>query len=92
VSRATAWEVAIKVSLGKLSLAVSYEELFPSALLSNGFRDLSPDFRHFRELLSLPLHHRDPFDRLLIAQARVEGMSVVSCDLQFPSYGVPLIW
>ena len=86
VSHITAWEVAIKASLGKLELAVPFEELFPGALLINGFLALPPDFRHYRELLTLP------FDRLLIAQARVEGLTLVSCDPHFPAYGVPLLW
>jgi PIN domain nuclease of toxin-antitoxin system len=92
VSHATAWEVAIKASLGKLMLGVPFDELFPGALVSNGFLTLLPDFRHYRELLTLPFHHRDPFDRLLIAQARVEGLTLVSCDPHFPAYGVPVLW
>jgi PIN domain nuclease of toxin-antitoxin system len=92
VSHATAWEVAIKASLGKLKLEMPYAELFPGALIANGFRELLPDFRHYRELLGLPWHHRDPFDRLLIAQARIEGMAVVSCDPHFAAYGIPLVW
>jgi PIN domain nuclease of toxin-antitoxin system len=92
VSYATAWEVAIKLSLGKLKLAVPYEEVFPGALLANGFQLLPSDVRHYRELLTLPFHHRDPFDRLLIAQARAEGMTLVSGDPHFSDYGVPVIW
>ena len=80
VSHATAWEVAIKASLGKLKLAVPFDELFPGALASNGFLTLPPDFRHYQELLALPLHHRDPFDRLLIAQATVEGITLLTSD------------
>lgn len=92
VSHATAWEVAIKVSLGKLKLAVSFRDLFPGALQSNGFVALPTDFRHYYELTTLPFHHRDPFDRLLIAQARVEQLTLVSCDQSFQAYGVPLLW
>jgi PIN domain nuclease of toxin-antitoxin system len=93
VSHATAWEVAIKVSLSKLKLQVGYHELFPGALLANGFRELAAlNFQHFEELLNIPMHHRDPFDRILIAQARVEGMSVLSCDPRLAAYEVPLIW
>ena len=47
---------------------------------------------HLHELVRRPLHHRDPFDRLLIAQTRVEGLTLVSCDPHFPPYGVPLRW
>jgi len=92
VSHVTAWEVAIKISLEKLKFAIPYEELFPGAISANGFHSLPTDYRHFQKLLSLPFHHRDPFDRLLIAQALVEDMTVVSCDQHFPKYGVPLIW
>ena len=92
VSRVTAWEVAIKVSLGKLKLAVPYDDLFPVAVASNGFQVLPLDFQHFRELLALPFHHRDPFDRLLIAQAVTERMTLVSCEPHFPAYQVPLLW
>ena len=91
-SVASTWEVAIKVRLGKLKLAVPFEELFPGALLTNGFRVLAPDFRRYQELLTLPFHHRDPFDRLLVAQARIEGLTLVSCDKHFAAYGVPLLW
>ena len=92
VSHATAWEVAIKASLNKLKLQVSYEDLFPGIVAANGWRVLPPDFRHYRELIGLPPHHRDPFDRLLIAQARVERLDLVTCDPQFPAYDVPLLW
>jgi PIN domain nuclease of toxin-antitoxin system len=92
VSHVTVWEVAIKVSLGKLKLAVPYNDLFPGALMANGFRVLPTSFERFRELLMLPFHHRDPFDRLLIAQARVEGFTLVSSDTRFRAYGVPLLW
>lgn len=77
---------------GKLSLGVSYEQLFPGTLELNGFRLLTSDFRHYQELLRLPWHHRDPFDRLLIAQARVEGMTVVTRDAQFAAYDIPVIF
>lgn len=66
MSHATAWEVAVKTGLGKMSLAVPYDQLFPGELMANGFLVLAPDLRHYRELLTLPFHHRDPFDRLLI--------------------------
>ena len=91
VSHVTAWEVAVKVSLRKLFLAVPYEDLFPGALIANGFEVLPADFRHYSQLLSLPFHHRDPFDRLLIAQALTEGMTLVSSDPHFPAYGVPVL-
>lgn len=91
-SHATAWEVAIKASLGKLKLQIPFENLFPDGVVANGWQVLSPDFRHYRDLLELPFHHRDPFDRLLIAQARTEGLTVVTCDPHFSAYDVPLLW
>lgn len=92
VSQATAWEVAIKVSLGKLKLAVPYADLFPRAVVENGFRELATDFGHFQKLLTLPFHHRDPFDRLLVAQALTEGMTILTRDTHFSAYGVPVFW
>jgi PIN domain nuclease of toxin-antitoxin system len=92
VSHVTAWEVAIKVSLGKLKLAAPYNDLFPGTLMASGFGELPTNLEHFRELLKVPFHHRDPFDRLLIAQARVEGLTLVSSDSRFKAYGVPLLW
>jgi PIN domain nuclease of toxin-antitoxin system len=92
LSQATAWEVAIKTSLGKLRLSVPYEDLFPGKVISNGFRMLPSDFRHYGMLLTLPHHHRDPFDRLLIAQALCGNLTLVSGDARFPAYGVSLLW
>src|SRR4051812_43558144 len=89
VSHATAWEVAIKSSLGKLQLQVPYDALFPGVLSANGFELLPADLRHYRELLNLPFHHRDPFDRLLIAQARCESMTLITADEGLAVYGVP---
>ena len=86
------WEAAIKMALGKLTLTVPYEQLFPKAIEANGFAMLVPDLSHYYSLLKLPLHHRDPFDRLLIAQAQVEGLTLVTCDPEFALYGVPLLW
>jgi PIN domain nuclease of toxin-antitoxin system len=92
VSHATAWEIAVKTGLGKLELRVLYGELFPSAVLANGFSMLTPDVRHYGNLIQLPQHHRDPFDRLLIAQAMSENLTIVTCDPHFPAYGVPILW
>lgn len=92
VSLASGWEMAIKLGLGKLRLPIPFEELFPGRLSSLGFVIQQIDAPHLHELLRLPLHHRDPFDRLLIAQAKVEGLTVVTNDPQFGPYGVPTIW
>jgi PIN domain nuclease of toxin-antitoxin system len=92
VSHATAWEIAIKLGIGRLKIKARYEELFPGVLLANGFRTLQPDYSHYRALLELPPHHRDPFDRLLVAQAKVEGMTLITCDPSMLAYGIPLLW
>lgn len=92
VSHATAWEVAIKLASGKLTLLMPYEDLFPGVLRANGFDELVSDLAHYRTLLELPLHHRDPFDRLLIAQAKAENLTLVSCDENLAPYGIPLLW
>jgi PIN domain nuclease of toxin-antitoxin system len=92
VSHASAWETAIKLALGKLTLLVPYEDLFPGVLVPNGLVLLPADLSHYRTLLQLPLHHRDPFDRLLVAQAKTEGLTLVSGDANLVQYGIPLLW
>ncbi|MEI6178767.1 MAG: type II toxin-antitoxin system VapC family toxin [Verrucomicrobiota bacterium] len=92
VSHATAWEVAIKLNLGKLALQADYEDIFPGVLDANGFVLLPPTVIHYQALIPLPRHHGDPFDRLIIAQAQVEGLTIVTCDIAFPAYDVPLLW
>lgn len=92
VSAASLWEIAIKVSLGKLKLPAPYVDIFPRQLDLNGFalRPITPT--HCAALLTLPFHHRDPFDRALLAQATSEGMTLVTNDGQFGPYAVPLLW
>lgn len=92
VSHATAWEVAIKLCLGKIKLEAGYEVIFQRVLEANGFMVLPPSVEHYLALIPLPRHHGDPFDRLIIAQAQVEGLTVITCDGEFPAYGVPLLW
>jgi PIN domain nuclease of toxin-antitoxin system len=92
VSVASLWEMAIKVCLGRLTLARPFEALIPSQLQINGFSLLAIDVSHLARTLSLPFHHRDPFDRVLAAQCLVEGLSVVSVDAVFDAYSVPRCW
>lgn len=92
VSHSSAWEVAIKVSLGKLKLHDDYRIIFSGVLKANGFVLLSPTVDHYDALIRLPRHHGDPFDRLILAQAQVEGLVIVTCDAEFPAYGLPLLW
>ncbi|MBK8039675.1 MAG: type II toxin-antitoxin system VapC family toxin [Verrucomicrobiaceae bacterium] len=92
ISHAVPWEMAIKLSLGKLSLQVDYDVIFPDVLDANGFQMLPSRLEHHKRLITMPRHHGDPFDRMMIAQAEVEGLTLVSCDSQFAGYNVPLLW
>ena len=69
LSVASCWEMALKISLGKLKLPASFQNYVPEQMAVNGFRELPVEFRHTSQLVSLPFHHQDPFDRLLVAQA-----------------------
>lgn len=88
VSAASAWEVAIKTALGKMRLQVPFED----AVEINAFQKLPVEFRHAAAIAALPPHHGDPFDRLLIAQALTEGLTLVTHDRVFARYGIPIIW
>ena len=91
-SAASAWEIAIKVSLGKLELHAPFAELVPGQLRANGIDLLALEPEHFNELLRLPMHHRDPFDRLMVAQARVEGATLISADAAMDAYPIRRLW
>ena len=87
VSAASAWEVAIKVGMGRLRPTRTVEQ----AATESGFLELPVTFRHSARVAALPAHHRDPFDRLLIAQADVEELTLVTRDPQFGRYPVEII-
>lgn len=88
LSAAVVWEIAIKRSLGKLAASERTVEL----LLEGGARPLSVTLEHAVAVEALPWHHRDPFDRILVAQAIVERAAVVSADAALRAYRVPLVW
>ena len=92
LSVASVWEMGIKVALGKLLLPEPLDSYLPSRMAQLGVRSLDIRATHALQSASLPLHHRDPFDRMLIAQAQVEQMTVVTSDSQFKLYEVPLLW
>jgi PIN domain nuclease of toxin-antitoxin system len=92
LSLASCWEMAIKLSLGKLRLPGAIERFIPEQLAANAFRQLAIEFRHVARVAALPFHHRDPFDRLLAAQALEERCAIVSADPIFRKYGVTRIW
>ena len=87
VSAASGWEVAIKQGLGKLRLADSFQWMVEES----DFDELPVTLRHAEQLTTLPAHHTDPFDRMLVAQARVEGATIVTHDPQFEHYDVPVV-
>ena len=92
LSVASAWEITIKVGKRRLAISVSLQELFTTVLVKLSI-DLMPITRaHLVSLSALPDHHRDPFDRLLIAQCVAEGLPVVSIDAAFDRYGITRIW
>jgi PIN domain nuclease of toxin-antitoxin system len=92
VSVATCWEIAIKVGLRKLNLGESATTFLPRELASNGFDLLGIDLTHATFVESLPPHHKDPFDRLLVAQALIGKLPVVSVDAQFDPYAITRLW
>ncbi|MBC8136685.1 MAG: type II toxin-antitoxin system VapC family toxin [Fibrella sp.] len=92
VSPASAWEIAIKCGTGKLTLPELPPTYVTSRILANGFEPLPITIEHVLQTYHLPFHHRDPFDRLLIAQSIVEDMPIISVDAVFASYPVRTIW
>jgi PIN domain nuclease of toxin-antitoxin system len=91
LSIASLWEIAIKVNLGKLTLDRPFEELIPEQLELAEIDRLPIRMEHLAALLKLPMHHRDPFDRLIISQALAEGLSVLSEDPEFRKYPIEVI-
>jgi len=92
LSVASLWEMAIKTSLGKLTLSAPFDVLIPQQLSLNGVELLDIKTTHASLVATLPFHHRDPFDRLLVAQAMAEQMPVVSVDPAFDAYAVTRLW
>jgi len=88
VSAASAWEMAIKSQLGKLALP----EDVSRGVEESGFEKLTISFEHATEVANLPQYHRDPFDRMLIAQARVERLTLVTHDRVLEAYPIPILW
>lgn len=91
-SVATGWEIAIKHALGRLRLPLPPLEFVSEAVDRHGLIVLKAELSHVMQAGALPPHHKDPFDRLLIGQAQVEGMKLVTPDLAFKPYAVETIW
>jgi PIN domain nuclease of toxin-antitoxin system len=92
LSMASLWEIAIKISLGKLHLERSYEAFIPQQLALNGIGILNFSLEHIAAIASLPFHHRDPFDRLIAVQSKIEKMTLVSADSSFDLYEIERVW
>ena len=92
LSIASPWEMKIKNQLGKLSLAMPIDELVNKNRQENNIQLLPIDLAHIIYLEQLPAHHKDPFDRIIIAQAIIEGLTIVTVDHVFSDYSVPVIW
>jgi PIN domain nuclease of toxin-antitoxin system len=92
LSVVTPWEMTIKHAIGRLELDEPPRSLVYAQMARHDYRPLAVELEHVLAVSELPLHHRDPFDRLLIAQARAEGLSLVSGDAVFAEYDLPVLW
>ncbi len=92
LSAVTSWELSIKMSLGKIHLPAPPGQCIPAFMAKQGLRPLSVSHIHAAKVYELPRYHEDPFDRLLIAQAIVEQMTVLTSDRAFGKYPVEVLW
>jgi PIN domain nuclease of toxin-antitoxin system len=92
ISIASVWEMAIKQNIGKLNFNLSIKTFIDQKLLLNDFNLLSINLDHINIITTLTLHHRDPFDRILIAQAMVETIPIISADAVFDAYSITRLW
>lgn len=88
LSAASSWEIAIKYAIGKLRLPEAPDRYVPRRMSASGTRGLAIEHAHSLRVAELPMHHRDPFDRLLVAQAQIEKLTLVTVDPQFDDYDV----
>ncbi len=92
ISAGTVWEISIKVGLGKLTLSLPYRRWMDRVFVDLGLSVLPVTVEYADRQAALPHHHRDPFDRLLIAQSLTDSIPIVTADAQFNSYGIVRIW
>lgn len=92
LSVASLWEISIKTSLGKLELLKPFDQLIPEQLKESSVNILSIELSHLSGVIILPFHHRDPFDRLIIAQGIAEKIPIITSDSAFRNYPVRIIW
>ena len=91
-SAASSWELAIKLALGRITLSEPLENYLPRVFRESRITPLAIEHSHAWAVATLPAHHRDPFDRMLIAQARLERVALLSADEEFDAYEVDRIW
>jgi len=91
-SAASSWEISIKMKIGKLKLPETPMTYVPKRLAAQSIQSLAVSQKHALAVYDLPMHHADPFDRLLVAQARAEGMVLLTADPAFRQYKVDLFW
>lgn len=92
ISVASLWEMAIKSSLGKLTFNAPFNEVITDQIQINNYQILAAEKAHIFKIHELPFHHRDPFDRLMIAQAQIEDLPIISADKKFDSYDLKRVW
>ena len=92
LSIASLWELSIKISIGKLFLKEPFEKIIPAQLTQNSIDLLPISIEHTAALIKLPFHRRDPFDRIIIAQAQVEQLAIIGKDSAFSAYEIQQIW
>jgi PIN domain nuclease of toxin-antitoxin system len=92
ISPASYWEIAIKIGKGKYSLGQPYLAFMERGIFGNGFQILPIEPKHTSVVTTLPFHHRDPFDRLIVAQATVEGIPLISIDSTLDAYPITRLW
>jgi PIN domain nuclease of toxin-antitoxin system len=92
ISAATGWEIAIKSQIGRLKLPDEPQRFILEQLKINGMKSLPIEMRHALHVSTLPTYHQDPFDRILIAQAQMEDLPVLSADPEIGKYEVTIIW
>ncbi|OQX97145.1 MAG: hypothetical protein B6I24_09805 [Bacteroidetes bacterium 4572_128] len=91
VSNISLWEIAIKIKIGKLNIKMDFKNIF-EVLKANDFKILNLCDEHISETLFIELHHRDPFDRMLIAQAKFENLIIITKDANFKKYDINILW
>jgi len=92
LSAASAWEISIKASLGKLKLSDEPGKVITEQMAANGIHPLPIQVSHALHVYGLPPHHRDPFDRMLVAQSQLEDLPIVTPDERIAQYGVQTVW